>query len=87
MFRKDPDAVLDYTFDWTQWLADTETITDFTVTAPSGITLDSSSETDGMVTAWLSEGTAGVTYTVGCLIETTAGRTDERSIRVLVTER
>jgi len=84
---KDPSAVLDYVFDWTGWLATGETITDHTITADTGITVDSSAESDGKVTVWLSGGTAGENYKVACLITTTAGRTDERTIWIKVVER
>ena len=84
---KDPSAVLDYVFDWTEWLATGETITDHTITADTGITVDSSTELDGKVTVWLSGGTAGINYKVACLITTSAGRTDERTIWIKVVER
>ena len=84
---KDPSAVLDYVFDWTEWLATVETITDHTITADTGITVDSSTELDGKVTVWLSGGTAGINYKVACLITTSAGRTDERTIWIKVVER
>ena len=84
---KDPSAVLDYVFDWTEWLATVETITDHTITADTGITVDSSTESDGKVTVWLSGGTAGINYKVACLITTSAGRTDERTIWIKVVER
>lgn len=86
-YTKDADAALDYSVDWTSWLADTEIITSHTVTAPAGLTLDSSSEASGVVTAWLSAGTVGTTYRVGFRITTSEGRTDERSIRIHVEER
>ena len=84
---KDPSAVLDYAFDWTGWLAAGETITDHTITADTGITADSSTESDGKVTVWLSGGTAGINYKVACLITTTAGRTDERTLWIRVVDR
>ena len=84
---KDPSAVLDYAFDWTEWLATGETITDHTITADTGITVDSSTELDGKVTVWLSGGTAGINYKVACKITTSAGRTDERTIWIKVTNR
>ena len=84
---KDPSAVLDYAFDWTGWLAAGETITDHTITADTGITVDSSTELDGKVTVWLSGGTAGQNYKVACKITTSAGRTDERTIWIKVTDR
>ncbi len=86
-FIKDPDAVLDYSFDWTDWLATSEIIVSHTVTAETGITADSSTESDGKVTVWLSGGTAGENYKVACLITTNAGRTDERTIWIKVTNR
>ena len=84
---KDPSAVLDYAFDWTGWLAAGETITDHTITADTGITVDSSTESGGKVTVWLSGGTAGINYKVACKITTSAGRTDERTLWIRVVER
>ena len=84
---KDPSAVLDYVFDWTEWLAAAETIDNYTITADTGITDDSSTEDDGKVTVWLSGGTAGINYKVACLITTSAGRTDERTIWIKVVDR
>jgi hypothetical protein len=85
---KDPSAVLDYVFDWSEeWLAAAETITDHTITADTGLTVDSSTEDAGKVTVWLSGGTAGINYKVACLVETSAGRTDERTIWIKVVER
>ena len=92
---KDPSAVLDYVFDWTEWLATGETIAVdsetgeklITITADTGITVDSWTEDDGKVTVWLSGGTAGINYKVACKITTSAGRTDERTIWIKVVER
>ena len=84
---KDPSAVLDYVFDWTGWLATGETIANYTITADTGITDDSSTEDAGKVTVWLSGGTAGINYKVACLITTSAGRTDERTIWIKVVDR
>ena len=84
---KDPSAVLDYAFDWSGWLAAAETITDHTITADTGITVDSSTEDAGKVTVWLSGGTAGINYKVACKITTSAGRTDERTIWIKVVDR
>ncbi len=84
---KDPSAVLDYVFDWTGWLASGETIDTHTITVDTGLTKDSSTESGGKVTVWLSGGTAGENYKVACLITTSAGRTDERTIWIKVTDR
>lgn len=87
VFTKDPSAVLDYAFDWSDWLATGETISSHTVTADTGLTKDSSTEAAGVVTYWLSGGTAGTNYKVVCRIVTSAGRTDERSAWLQVTDR
>ena len=85
-YLKDPDAVLDYEFDWSVWLAAGETIASKTVTV-TGVTLDSSPNDDTSVIAWVSGGTAGAVARVACRITTSAGRTDERSIRLRIIER
>ena len=88
LFRKDPDSVLDYTWDWSAWLAaDADTIDSYTVTVPSGLTLDTDSNTTTAVTAWLSGGTVDTTYVVGCRITTAGLRTVERSITIQVQQR
>lgn len=90
-YLKDPSAILDWVFDWNDtddhWLASGETIATHTITVDTGLTKDSSTESGGKVTVWLSGGTAGENYKVACLITTSAGRTDERTIWVKVTNR
>lgn len=97
-FLKDPDAVLDYLFDWaaltngngsTDWLSVGETITDHTITVTTGLTVDSSALTNTAtsVIVWLSGGTAGGQYDVTCHIVTSAGREDDRTIKVMCTQR
>jgi hypothetical protein len=95
---KDPDATLDYRFDWapltnergrSDWLASGETITDHEIVAEAGLTVDSSSITDTgtSVTVWLSDGTAGNDYDVTCRVTTSAGRVDDRTLVILCRER
>ena len=86
-YIKDPDAVLDYAFDWRAWLASEETISSHTVTVDPGLTKNSDSESSGIVTVWLSGGTAGVGYNVACKIVTNENRTEERSISIKCVER
>ena len=88
IFTKDPNAVLDYSFDWAaEWLTVGETISSHVMTVGTGLTKDSDSESSGIVTVWLSGGTAGVNYPVACKIVTSAGRTDERTILIECVER
>lgn len=85
-YQKDPDAVLDYTIDWSTWLGD-DTIATSGWTVPTGLTEDSDSNTTTTATVWLSGGTVGTVYTVTNEITTAGGRTDDRSIQIFVTER
>lgn len=84
---KDPDARLDWSWDWTDWLAEDETITDHEIMAPDGITIDSSSRAGGVVTAWVKDGDVGESYSLVCRIETSAGRVDDRRITLRVRQR
>lgn len=83
---KDPDAVLDYTVDWSAWLG-ADTIASVVVTPEDGITVDDTSFTDTTATAIISGGTAGVTYAVTFQITTAAALVDERTITLIVAER
>ena len=83
---KDPDEILDYTFDWSTWLG-ADTIASDVVTVDAGLTKDSDSNTTTAVTVWLSGGTAGTAYKVSSKVTTAAGRTAERTIIITVKER
>lgn len=86
-FTKDPEDVLDYTFDFTAWLAKvSDSISSYTITEEAGITLDSHSNDANTVTVWLSGGTAGESYEVECKIVTVGGRTAERTMMIPVEE-
>jgi hypothetical protein len=84
---KDPEAVLDYSIDWTDWLADvSDTISAATVTV-SGITKNTSTNTSVKVTAWLQGGVPAQMPSATYQIVTTGGRTDERTIYFNIKER
>jgi hypothetical protein len=98
---KDPQAVLDYKWDFkplthgvegaaSDYLAAAETITAATVTAPTGLTVDSYSVTDTgtSVTAWISGGTVDTDYSVVCHITSSVTpRVDDRTLIVQVRQR
>lgn len=92
---KDPEAVLDYKFDWaaltngsgaSDWLASGETISSYDVAVGAGLTKDSDSKTDTntSVTVWLSGGTLGEDYIITCHIVTSDDREDDRKMIVKV---
>lgn len=86
-FLLDPDAVLDFVFDFSAWLGPSETITSQTVTADTGVTVGAVTQSAGVVTVWLSGGVLGSTVRVTCHIVTDQGREDDRSFRVNVVDR
>lgn len=86
-FEKDPDEVLDYMWDWSNLLAEEETIESVTITSSEGITVDSNTNTDTTVTVWISGGTIGNHYLIDCKIVTSSSRTFDRDILIYVKDK
>lgn len=90
---KDPEATLDYSIDWTNWMPTSDTISTSTwaVTSPAGdsdpITVSSDSETSYVATAVLTGGTSGNSYTITNTIATNNNITDRRNFRIFVKAR
>ena len=91
VFAKDPAAVLDYTFDWSAWLAgDTVASATWAIvkespqadTAP--LTKGTASTTATTTTQFVSAGQAGVTYLLECTMTTVGGRTAVRAVQIAV---
>lgn len=86
-FIQDPDAVLDYPFDWSVYLGG-DTIATSQFIADSGIMVESDAILDPSNTVvWLSGGTKGKRYAITNHVLTTGGREDDWTIYVLVKER
>jgi hypothetical protein len=85
-FSKDPNAVLDYAFDWTEWLESAETIDTFQVTGSTGITVDSTNNLGKKIIVWLSGGTAGQGYAILCHIVTSMNRIDDKTMYIICRE-
>ena len=87
-FVKDPDATLDYSIDWSLWLAN-DTISSSSWVVESGIDIVPASETfdDTTTRLFLSGGAVGGKYTITNQITTNGSRTDERSFEITVKER
>ena len=86
-YIKDPQSVLDYGFDWSDWLDTGDTVSTSTWTVPTGITEDSETETSTATTIWLSGGTVGKKYKITNRMVTANGRTVDRSFYVKVESR
>ena len=87
-FTKDPDAILDYSVEWSPWLAGDE-ISSSAWLLEEGAQLEivSDSKTATSATVWLRGGQKGTTYLVTCRIVTVGGRTDDRTFSVKVEDR
>lgn len=93
IISKDPAAELDYSFDWTDYLAllkdvivGTPVIT-LRQVAGSSATLTHQSNTTTNVVAWIAGGNENETIGVNCKISTSGGRTDDRTIYIKIKSR
>jgi hypothetical protein len=84
---KDPDAKLDYSLDWSDWLVTGDTIATSTWTLPTGITKYADTKSDTVATIWLTGGTEGDSYNITNHIITADGREEDRTITINVNER
>lgn len=94
MIFHDPEARLDYRWDWGEpdswgrtWLGG-DTITDAVVTSPDpSVLIEDVDHDDTSVVAWVSGGTVGTTVQLTCHITTAAGRQDDRTINLAIRQR
>jgi hypothetical protein len=84
---KDPGAVLDYSEDWTSYLAAGETISTSSWVVKGGdaaLVIGATILNGNVCTAFVSAGTKGQVYELVNTITTNQGRTDARSWTVRV---
>jgi len=90
VFAKDPSSTLDYSFDWSGWLAPGETITSpsWTVEPASGSApvLSGAMQVGEVTAITVAGGAMGNRYRLSCQIETDQGRIAERSAAIRVME-
>lgn len=91
---KDPVAQLVYSMDWSEWLAQGQTITSVNYTENSRVNdtaplvIESEGVQGGLVTyAEISGGAVGKTYIVTAEITTDDGSIDRRAFKILVQNR
>lgn len=91
---KDPNAVLDYTFDWTDWLDDIpDTILSAAVVidsqAEGGDATVNSISIVGLkaVVAWVQGGTVNTKVALRCRITTNGARIEDRTVYLNIKER
>jgi len=87
-YKKDPNATLDYLFDWEPWLTEvSDSIASVAWVLSSGLTKVSESSTTTSATVFVLGGTLDETETITCRITTNGGRIDDRTINLKITSR
>lgn len=86
-FEKSATSVLDYTFDWSEWLVGSDTITSSSWELESGLTQSNATYGDTQSTVFIGGGSEGSSYFVSNTVETSEGLTATRSFIIKVTLR
>jgi hypothetical protein len=84
---KSPVDVADYFIDWSNFLADAETIASVVFTASPGLTVGTTDFSGKVARARLSGGTAGSSYAVTCVITTSSSETFSVTKNLIVQNR
>ena len=80
-FSMDPHDILDFSFDFTDWL-ESDTLSSITWSVSRGIITGSIAQTQTVATIFVSNGVVNRVYEVHCQVTTTAGRTVNRSLEI-----
>jgi hypothetical protein len=86
--QQDKDAFLDYSLDWSDWLAQAngDTISTSVWASDAALTLNSESVSGAFTTVWVQGGLPNKWYAITNTVETTQGRRDQRTIRLFITD-
>ncbi len=89
--KHDPDARLDYAWDWSDWLQDGETIDSHSIVEDPllGVNVETSAPSldNKKIVAWVSGGEVNTAVSLTCHIVSSANREDDRTIDLWVAER
>ena len=86
-FTKQPADRLDYDFDYSAFLLNTDTVISAVFAVePVGLTLDTQLVEPTFTKVWVTGGTAGNTYKITCTVTTDHGRVKQDEIRIRVKE-
>lgn len=82
---KDPDAELDYTFDWTPFLAKlNDSIGSVSYVLSDDLVQTRMTHTETQARSYVSGGVLGTVASITCRITTVAGRVDDRTINLKI---
>lgn len=80
---KDPDADLDYSFDWSDYLETGETISTYTLDA-GDLIATKETNTGSAIQVWFGGGVASSYAAPRCTITTSSGRIDVRTMTIRI---
>lgn len=86
-YVKDPDAALDYGFDWSKWLDTGEVVAISEWEVASGLTGSMQVNTGTVTQIRLSGGVLNQTYSVVNRITTSSGQVDDRTLLITVRDK
>lgn len=87
-YKKDPNATLDYSFDWSPYLAPlADTIVSVEWLLSAGLTKVSESMTSTSASVFVSGGVLEEVEQITCRITTAGGRIDDRTIDLIMVAR
>lgn len=81
VWPKDPQAVLDYTIDWSKWLR-TDSILTVAWTLDAGVSNAGQYNSPTTTTIWVSGGVDGNPYLLTCKVVTLGGRVERRTFQL-----
>ncbi|MBK7491164.1 MAG: hypothetical protein IPI17_03465 [Nitrosomonas sp.] len=84
--QQDKDSFLDYSLDWSDWLAEGDSIASSIWSADVGPVLSSATIFGSLTTTWVQGGVAGMWYAITNTVTSAQGRTDQRTIRLFITD-
>lgn len=86
-FTKQPIDRLDYDFDYSKFLANTDVVeTAEFIVEPEGLYIDAEIVEPTFTKVWVHGGVAGTVYKISCTVTTAHGRVKQDEIKVRVRE-
>lgn len=86
---QDPDAISDYSIDWSDWLDDGETVDESTWSGPAGVALTPSLETPHAIVRVeiTDDGLIGTAISLVNHVVSSDGQEDDRTLKIRIKEK
>ena len=84
--QHDRDSFLDYSLDWSDWLAGDDSIASSVWSSDDGLTLSGPTIYGSLTTIWVQGGASRTWYAVTNTVTSAQGRKDQQTIRMYITD-